>query len=80
MLVRTKAGDEQLTDRYIGVVGVIVLASDEVTTSLPIRVCFPRNADILRLEGTLTNETRLAARVLFHSSACSSGVSGAGKN
>ena len=67
-------------ERYIGVVGVIVLASEDDTTSLPIRACLPRNVDILRLDGTLTSETRLAARVLFQSSACSSGVSGAGKN
>ena len=62
-------------ERLGGVLLLVLPSSDRVW--LRVRVCFPNRTDILRSDGSRTRDTRFAARVLFHSSACSSGVSGA---
>ena len=73
-----KGVDGVLTECRSGDEGVMVLAS-EPSMSLLMRACLPRKDDIFRSDGSLTSETRLAARVLFQSSASTSGISGAGK-
>ena len=71
--LRRLPGEGEGEDIDVGVAAVSSGSSDVLTS----RVCFPNRMDIRRSDGSFTSDTRFAARVLFHSSACSSGISGA---